>query len=252
MHSYKHFVEFRPGKFIFVPTEEAKRLGGDIVSDLKKLWGPKEYFYHFGKRGGHVAAMRPHINNVYKASIDLKNFFTTVSRTKVARSLRSIGYSRKQAFSVATDSCVKFRGKKFVPYGFVQSMALATLVIEKSAVGVEIEKLRRSGIFISVFVDDILLSSNDAVGLQNAYEALFDKIAASGFEVSKLKCSAPSNHVDAFNCRIENGALEIDDDRMDAFLDSIKNGTAETRYAILKYVGVINKIQESMLERAII
>ncbi|MES2432721.1 MAG: reverse transcriptase domain-containing protein [Pseudomonadota bacterium] len=245
--NYDFRFEFKPGKFIYVPTDDSITQGQKIVKDLLKKWSAADYFYHFGKRGGHVAAMRPHIVQSYKASIDLKGFFSTVTRTKVQRALRSVGYSNRYAFDLATESCVESGGRKFLPYGFVQSMALATLVVEKSKLGSVIVDLRQSGVQISMYVDDIILSCGDKSILQSAYEALLGAIVVSNLTASPSKSALPASTVVAFNSTIFDTGIKINSARMAEFKEKLKSVSTNGRLAILSYVGVIDDDQKKEL-----
>ena len=202
IRNYEYRFELRPGKVVYVPTDECKRNGLRIVNEVLKKWSPSTAIYHLGKNGGHVAAMRPHLRKTYHASADLTNFFGSVSRTRVHRALMKIGFRNRAALDIASDSCVEVGGAKFLPYGFPQSMVLATLVFEKSALGGVIHALRASGCVVTVYVDDILLSADTLDALQKAYDRVLDGISRSGFEASAKKSEEPGMEINSFNCRI--------------------------------------------------
>jgi hypothetical protein len=249
--NYEYRFEIKPSKFVYLPTEECRELGQRIVSKLLKNWTPEDYFYHFGKRGGHVAALRPHLSSSFFASVDLKNFFPSVSRTRVHRSLRSVGYANRYALDIATRSCVEVDGRKFLPYGFVQSMALATLAIEKSLVGQKIEQLRSMGVVVTMYVDDIILSGNCIESLTGHFEELKNSIRETHLLISEKKCCAPSESVEAFNCKIDPSGISILDERMHRFHQQLSHTNDYGRAAILRYVGVINVEQAAELGRSL-
>lgn len=249
LQNYEYRFELKPRKYVYIPTPESRRRGRKIVRDLLDRWVPEGYFYHFGKRGGHIAALRPHVDKKFKASVDLSNFFTSVSRTKVHRSLLQCRYANRHALDIATESCVEASGRKFLPYGFVQSMALATLAVEKSNVGKEISRLRSRGIVITMYVDDIILSSDDCDELTSAYQRIRTAISASNLELAEHKSSEPSDQVEAFNCLIGHGKLEVIESRMQAFATQLEEADDHGRAAILKYVGVLNDDQMKQLEK---
>ena len=249
--NYEYRFELKPGKFVFLPTKRSKREGKRIVRNLLKSWTPKDYFYHFGKRGGHVAAMRPHIDSSHFASIDLEGFFPSISRTRVHRSLRSIGFTNRLALDIASASCVEMNGKKFLPYGFVQSMALATLCFEKSLVGQTVEAMKESGAVVTVYVDDIILSAKSAQLLNDAYSKIKDSALQSSLKVSSEKSSPPSTSVESFNCSISSSRLRIVDDRMNRFFRQLGEANDFGRAAILRYVDVVNPSQAEELERTL-
>ncbi|MCV2881269.1 reverse transcriptase domain-containing protein [Actibacterium sp. XHP0104] len=245
--SYEYRFELKPGKHVFIPTREGMKRGQSIVSTLTKNWMPREFFYHFQKRGGHVAALRPHVDQQFKSSVDLTNFFPSVTRTKVHRSLKSIGYANRYALDVASESCVEFEGRKFLPYGFIQSMALATLVVEKSLLGQKISEIRASGGIVTMYVDDILVSGEDFNTVKKQYDEIVLAATESGFAVSEGKLSPPDTSVRAFNCELSNGEIRVLDARMGKFADDGLNSGDATKDAILRYVGVLNEEQRKFL-----
>jgi hypothetical protein len=190
-HNYENHFEIKPGKFVFVPTTACLKSGVKIVDTVRKFWTPNQIFYHFGKRGGHVAAMRLHMDNRYFAKVDLTQFFTSVTRTKVVRGLRGIGLSNKDAFDIAYQSVVEHGGKKFLPYGFIQSMALATVCVEQSALGAKLVELNAAGVLVSMYVDDIVISSNDLTLLRSAYDQVHASIKQSNFSANLAKSIEP-------------------------------------------------------------
>lgn len=250
-HNYEYRFELKPGKFVYIPTNFGARRGRKIVSSLLKRWTPADYFYHFGKRGGHVAAMRPHEHHRFRASIDLRGFFTSISRTKVHRALTFLGYSNRHALDIAEESCVEAEGRKFLPYGFTQSMALATLAIEKGALGAELVKQRASGIVTTMYVDDILISSDSAADLGGAFDGLIAAIETANLSLSEEKSSKPNNSVEAFNCVISEKGIKITDQRMSRFEEQLELASDYGKEAILRYVGVINAEQRQILKNKI-
>ncbi|MGH7455587.1 MAG: reverse transcriptase domain-containing protein, partial [bacterium] len=119
------------------------------------------FFFHL-RKGGHVAALHEHRRNRYFARIDLKNFFYSISRNRVARALHEIDIPRAGFY--AKFSCVKNPYDEptcptyALPYGFVQSPVLATLVLSRSVLGCYLRAIQ-SDVTLSVYMDDIAISS---------------------------------------------------------------------------------------------
>lgn len=242
-HNYEYHFEIKPGKLVFVPTDDCMKRGLKIVQSVRKVWTPNQVYYHFGKRGGHVAAMRLHMVHQYFAKIDLTQFFTSVTRTKVVRGLRGIGFSNKNAFEIAFQSVVEHSGKKYLPYGFVQSMALATVCVEQSALGSKLLELNGANILASMYVDDIIISSNDHSALQTAYDQIQTAIELSNFSANPDKCMEPSEEIQIFNCTVSKGTMTFTDERMDKFSDDYASGSSFRQEAIARYMHVVNKAQ---------
>ena len=74
--------------------------------------------------------------------------------------------------------------KKFLPYGFVQSMVLATICIEFSLLGSALIRTYGGGnVRVSMYVDDIILSSDDEGALVKAYDEVLNSVRQSNFRV---------------------------------------------------------------------
>ena len=142
-------------------------------------------------------------------------------------------------------------GRKFLPYGFTQSMALATLAIEKGALGAELVKQRASGIVTTMYVDDILISSDSAADLGGAFDGLIAAIETANLSLSEEKSSKPNNSVEAFNCVISEKGIKITDQRMSRFEEQLELASDYGKEAILRYVGVINAEQRQILKNKI-
>jgi hypothetical protein len=113
-----------------------------------------------------------------------------------------------------------------LPYGFVQSPILASLVLATSAVGEHLCSLP-AGVKASVYVDDISLSSNDLMALEAAFRATVDIFHADGFAVSAEKLRPPATAIDIFNCDLAHGYTKVRDDRIAKFIDNDPSAAAE-------------------------
>lgn len=156
--NYNHKFALPSGKIVYVPSQTARRDGANIVRWTRRRWHPPSWYYHF-QRGGHVAALRAHMNSTRFLRLDIDHFFDHVTRTKIHRALRQVGFSHADALDFARRSTVektKGRSNFSLPYGFVQSTFLASLVLDKSGLGRYLRDLVASGTRVSVYVDDIL------------------------------------------------------------------------------------------------
>jgi hypothetical protein len=248
VENYKYRFEIKPGKWVFVPTSQSEIDGKDITTKVLKKWSPPQHFYHFGKRGGHLGALRAHSISKYRASLDLKDFFGSVSRNKVSKSLRKVGFDQKTAFDISRVSCVSYEGRRFLPFGFTQSMVLATLAIDQSRLGDCLNRIRSTGGFVSMFVDDLIISGDSFEELEDTYDVLSSEIPSAGFVLSESKCIRPTGDLEVFNCKVGEGTLSITDDRMQTFRDQLLHANQVSREAILRYVSVINPQQAKELE----
>src|ERR1700712_4044460 len=137
-----HRFEAKPGRWVFNPSPEARAEGAEIKAAVEKNWKAPAYYYHL-RNGGHVAALRSHLASRFFVKLDLSDFFGSISRSRVSRTLKTF-YSHAVARQMATSSTVRHPdnpGRTILPYGFVQSPLLASLVLHKSSLGKFLEAL---------------------------------------------------------------------------------------------------------------
>src|SRR5690606_32391361 len=90
-------------------------------------------------------------------------------------------------------------------------------VLMKSAVGSFLRSLDPKLITVSVYMDDICLSSNDEVALWSAFENLQTATKEAGFTLNDAKTREPAKAIDIFNCSLENASTEVLPDRIAEF-----------------------------------
>lgn len=115
-----HKFELKKDKWVYVPSELTRSEGIKILNSLSTKWTPPVYFYHF-RKGGHIEALKVHLDSYYFAYIDLKGFFNSTSRSRVSRALKEF-YSYEQARNIAKMSTIKnptdSRLAHILPFGF--------------------------------------------------------------------------------------------------------------------------------------
>ena len=117
-----------------MPTEEAIRRGEILLRFISRNVRFPESFFHYSP-GGHVAAIHAHLTQKHFIKIDLEKFYYSIARNRVAAALHHFGF--KHARDYAKWSCVKNpygQPAYSLPIGFVQSPALATLVLMRSPI----------------------------------------------------------------------------------------------------------------------
>jgi hypothetical protein len=249
-----HRYESKPGRWVFNPSPEARADGTKIKALVEEHWKAPPYYYHL-KRGGHVAALRLHKKNTHFLKVDLADFFGSISRSRVSRVLKEY-VSHIEARRLATASTVRHPadGKRtIVPYGFIQSPLLASLVLHKSGLGSFLDALHKDmSLVVTVYVDDIILSSGEPQRLKDASQELLARVAKSGFARRLDKSQGPATSITAFNIKITAGEeLAIVEDRMLEFRDLI--ATSESAYqkaGLLGYVRSVNAVQADAIDPA--
>lgn len=250
---FDHHFRLKPGTQVYVPTAHGREIGKQIKERVEGIWQAPDYYYHL-RDGGHVAAARLHRNQPWLASLDLKRFFEQISRSRVQRSLRRIGLPNSEAFEMACDSVVDKAPplRAFsIPFGFVQSPLLASLCLAHSALGTALEKLRKEGMRVSVYVDDITLSADAEEPLTAAMHALHAAAELSNFEFNDEKTQGPSGEVVSFNIRFGSGGMCIIEDRIGKFEAAIRYGSEWTIAGVLGYVAAVNRDQADKLAKLI-
>lgn len=219
-------------KKIFVPSKIGRRIGNELKKKIERAYIFDDFFYHL-KPGGHVSAIHAHRENLYFCKVDIENFFYSIGRNRVVRILREINIPRAEHYG--RWSCVKSSNavdSYALPYGFVQSPIIATLAIAKSAIG-DVLRHIPSNITVTVYVDDISLSSSDRTLLCDYHSELLRTIVNSGFKVNKDKCVVPRDRLTIFNCELIKGKTFVLEDRIKKFYE--KNRSSKSCAGFERY-----------------
>ena len=212
--------------------------GGEFLDAILARWSPPSFFYHF-QPGGHIAAIEVHKGNKFFAKLDIQKFFPSISKNKVLRALKSIGFSYFNADRIAEWSVIVSkddRRKKILPYGFVQSPLLAALYLGRSSIGKYMEDGLPKNVKISVYVDDIILSSNDKNALEVTYQQILSVIRNAGFSINLAKSHASQDTSTAFNIDFDASEMEISQERFADFQGCMSLPVSKRVEAIVAYV----------------
>ena len=233
--------ELKPGRWVYVPAADARASGTAIKVEVERLWSPPDYFYHL-QSGGHVAALRSHLGSSIFFKADIQNFFGSINRTRVTRCLKS-KFSYKVAREWAVASTVQDPGSTnmTLPYGFVQSQLLASLCLSESALGRVLHRIsRKDGAAVSVYVDDIVVSTRDAALLEKLYADVVLAADRSRFTLNPAKSTAPSPQISAFNILVSEAQMSIEPTRLAQFASALARGaTPSQKQGILNYVNSV-------------
>lgn len=201
-------------KYIFVQNAFGVRIGRELLEFIDKSVSFPPYYYHY-QDGGHVAALHQHLDNKFFFKIDYKNFFYSISRNRVAAALHAAGFGRARTF--AKWSCVRNpigNGLRYaLPIGFVQSPALATMALMRTNVANVLDGATGRGVYVSVYLDDLIGSGNDQDAVQAVYDDLLAASATANLQISPKKLVAPCTSLVAFNCDLTTGKADVTVDR---------------------------------------
>ncbi|KZK66709.1 hypothetical protein A1L58_04660 [Shewanella baltica] len=250
--SWSNKFEIKPKRWVFIPTTECLINGRGLVSELKIKWIQPDFYFHL-RAGGHVSAVKLHLANTYFAKLDLHDFFGSISRSRVTRALRSF-YSYEDARGFAKMStvpqCGDWQHSHSLPYGFAQSPMLASLCLEKSYLGIVLSKCRESkDVCVTVYMDDILISSKSNVSLQFWYDSIILSAEKSKFIINKDKSHGPETETTIFNIKLSALDLKVERQRFASFYDKYnKSENPSQKKGIGSYVGTVNKVQALELD----
>jgi reverse transcriptase-like protein len=219
------------GKWIYKPKKGCDRRGQQVIDFIERCVKFPEYFYHF-RSGGHVAALHEHLKNKFFFKIDIKNFFYSIARNRVHRALAECGMRGAPTFAVwSTVRSPYPHGPKYVlPIGFRQSPHIASLVLMCSPVVAAIEDQQAKGALISVYLDDIIGSSDDEGALKAAYEAIKVACVAANLMPNPDKLVDPKPKIAAFNCNLTHGAAVVTEERIAKFYTQFPSVTSRISF----------------------
>jgi hypothetical protein len=240
--------QLKSGKWVFVPTPQSVALGRKIKRSIEQKWTAPNYYYHL-RSGGHVEALHSHLNHSVFFHIDIQNFFGSINKTRVTRSLkRHFAYEQAREWakeSTVTDPTSKSNKHSIIPYGFVQSQLIASLCLFESALGKCLDRVsKNTNAAVSVYVDDIIVSSCDNALCALIFEELKNASTRANFCLNSKKQESPSVSITAFNIDLKNQSLRINDTRMTLFAEALSNSTSEhQKNGIRNYIGSVNAEQ---------
>ncbi|WP_245511722.1 MULTISPECIES: reverse transcriptase domain-containing protein [unclassified Mesorhizobium] len=213
------------GKPIFVPNPFGEELGRKLKRRVEKKYTFDKFIYHF-KEGSHVVALHRHRKNAFFCRVDISRFFYSIKRNRLKRILKDIGIPKPEYYAKFSTVKNPFEGGGYVlPYGFVQSPILATLVLAESPIGTYLRGLPAT-IAPSVYMDDLCLSGPDHAALKEAFDGLVRAVAEAGFTLNDDKTREPAEKIDIFNCLLENGNTAVLPERIDEFFAEDREAAA--------------------------
>ena len=206
----------RKGKRVFAPSEIGRAIGNELKERIAGAVIFDDFYFHL-KSGGHVSALHAHRPNEFFIRLDIKNFFYCIGRNRIARALKSCGIDRHSHYAKWSTVKNPFNDPSYaLPYGFVQSPIVASLVLQNSALGALLKSLSERFV-VSVYVDDISVSGNDRDELAEVYENLRLAFLDSEFISNDEKARSPTSEIEIFNCNLRRGFASVTGERIGKF-----------------------------------
>ncbi|WBA81981.1 reverse transcriptase domain-containing protein [Endozoicomonas sp. GU-1] len=250
MPSYPKWVskfELKPGVWVFVPSKESVNVGRSIKDVLEGCWFAPGYYYHL-KKGGHVKALKSHTSGKFFIHLDLKRFFYAINRSRITRSLKEyLGYEKAREIAIASTVPAPDSQELayILPFGFVQSPILASVCLRHSKLGTVLHRLSKAkGTEVSVYVDDIVISTQSLETAEAALTQVKEAAERSRFPLNTDKEEGPAEKVTAFNIELSHSSLVLSDQRFDKFLEIYQYSENYHQIAgILGYIESVNHQQ---------
>lgn len=241
--------EIKPGAWVFVPTEETIKAGQGIKQSLEVRWKPPSNYYHL-LRGGHVKALRAHAGNSWFIHLDIKDFFGSINRSRITRSLKNLfGYERAREIANASTVIHPNRGDFILPFGFVQSPLIASICLHKSALGSRLRSLQKDGLTVSVYVDDLILSAKDLQVAHAGLAAVKHASERSSFRLNPDKEEGPAEKITAFNIDLSAKYMAIEPERLVKFVEAFQAAKSlHQQLGIRGYVASVSPAQAAKIQ----
>jgi RNA-directed DNA polymerase len=164
------------------PSKEVKAVQAWILRNILDKLSPSVHATGYLRGKSLLDNVLPHSTNRYFLSVDMENFFPSISGWRIQLLFELIGYSRQTALFLA-NLCTYFR---HLPQGGVTSPALSNLVALKLDRRLSGLTSRRNIVFTR-YADDMTFSANNRTVLLRTLPSIYQIIRSEGFEPNEPK-----------------------------------------------------------------
>jgi len=164
------------------PNKELKAVQAWILRKILDKLSTSPYATAYVKGRGLLDNVSPHVSNRYFLSVDIRDFFPSVSSLLVHRLFERMGYS-KLAASKLGRLCSYFSG---LPQGAVTSPALSNLIcvsLDRRLAGLASHR----NVVFTRYADDITFSTNNRNALPRLVPAVYKILRDEGYEPNHKK-----------------------------------------------------------------
>lgn len=220
---------------INAPVKELKFIQAKLLKEvLYKLKLP-DYFFGGLKNKDAVLNARCHQGNKFFFLTDLKNFYPSVHFSSVEKALRKEGFYPDVA-RLITRICTK---EGAIPQGCPTSSFLASLVVFHSC-GNLFTKYRNEGLRVSIYVDDITISS--PIDFKEKTSEILTELRNSGLKINFEKTHYCSKNPIVTGIHVKNNGISPLPHTFERAIDySIKESSRKGHVERIKYVKKISK-----------
>lgn len=194
---YKEFdIPKRSGgtRIITAPTGKLKDIQRCISAIVAPYYRTPECVHGFAEGRSVATNARNHTGRNYVLNIDLKDFFPTITYTRVMNSLQELGFN-EEVSDIISRLCTipmwderKEMWRNALPQGSPASPLLSNIVC--TSLDQRLSALaKRYGVTYSRYADDMTFSSNHSVYSRDGlfFKKLEDIVRSSGFKINEKK-----------------------------------------------------------------
>ena len=141
--------------------------------------------------------------------------------------------------------------EKVLPFGFVQSPLIGSIVLDQSYLGHELSKLSKlHNLKLSVFVDDIIISSDNKKLIQSASERILKAIEKSNLHLNQEKLAICNGSIKVFNIIAKYNCLYLTEHRLTVFAEKLINNSSD-HFVVEGIVNYMKRVSPQQSKRLI-
>jgi RNA-directed DNA polymerase len=167
---------------IYAPRVGLKAIQKWLSYHWQDLWSPNDNTFGFVPGRSHIDAAQKHLSAKWVYSLDIENFFPSVSSQKVKEALKTLGYSTDQSINILSNLCC-LNGN--LVQGSPASPILSNIVLK--SLDDQLTKFsNENGITFTRYADDLVFSGNTSVA-DDILPHLRTLIENDGWRISERK-----------------------------------------------------------------
>lgn len=173
------------------PRRLLKRIQYELLSILEKLYEPPATVHGFTKNRSFLTNAKEHLGATHTLSIDIKDFFPSITKRHLTSSLKKIGVTMPEAdFRVLTNLCL-YQGK--LPQGSPVSPIISNIVFHSIDHLLQ-EYCEDNNFKYTRYADDISISSSTTSPIA-ALRYIKYRLYHYNFTVNKQKTKLANRHI---------------------------------------------------------
>lgn len=213
-----------------------------ILYQQRKDWPT---FIHGGvKKRNYVSFARPHTNKNTVITIDVRDCFGSISQKQVQTALiEKLGLSSGLACRLAAKLCYRRR----IPQGFATSSYLANLCLNDALLTIK-RQMDRMGVDMTIYVDDIALSSHH-INSAKIINLVSQELSRAGLAINKTKVKVMHSYGPQTICGlIVNKRISLTRQKKKELFSDIANGRLD-RASLNGWIANLNMVDKKFMKK---